>query len=152
MKFPKISADKKGFTFIEIIMVVAILMMLAGLGFVFGIDFYKTYSIDTERNIVSSILQKARSRAQNNFNQSPHGVYFQSDNYYVIFQGNSFVARNVAYDQLVPKNQTISVSGISEIIFEQLSGDSSVAGDVILNNSRRISIISINNEGGINWQ
>jgi len=152
MKFPKISADNKGFTFIEIIMVVAILMALAGLGLIFGIDFYKTYSLDTERNVVSSILQKARSRAQNNFNQSSHGVYFQSDNYYVIFQGVSYVSRDVAYDQLIPKNQALSISGISETIFEQLNGDSQIAGDVILNNNRRTSIISINNEGGINWQ
>lgn len=153
MKFLKISADKnKGFTFIEIIMVVAILMALAGLGLIFGIDFYKTYSLDTERNVVSSLLQKARSRAQNNFNQSPHGVYFQSNNYYIIFQGASYALRNVDYDQLIPKNQAINISGISEIIFGQLSGDSQIAGNVILNNNKRTLIISINNEGGINWQ
>lgn len=153
MKFLKISADKnRGFTFIEIIMVVAILMALTSLGLVFGIDFYKTYSLDTERNVVLSILQKAKSRAQNNFNQSPHGVYFQSNDYYIIFQGASYVSRNVDYDQAIPKNKAININGISEIVFKQLSGDSQIAGNVILDNNKRTLIISTNNEGRINWQ
>lgn len=139
-----------GLTFIEIIIVIAILTILASLGLIFGIDFYKNYGLDAERNIVLSILQKSRGQAQNNINQSPHGIYFQSDNY-VLFQGASYTSRNSIYDQIIPKNPAINVSGLSEIVFEQLNGRPQIIGDIVLDNAKRSLTISINNEGGINW-
>jgi Tfp pilus assembly protein FimT len=150
MKLRKTSEDK-GFTLVEIIIVVAVLMVIAGLGLIFGIDFYRNYIIDTERNTVLSVLQKARSRSQNNINQSAHGVCFQSNNY-VVFQGDSYALRNPAYDQTIPKNPVINASGLSEVVFKQLNGDSQTVGNIILNNGRRSAIILINNEGKIDWQ
>lgn len=139
-----------GFTLIETIIAIAILTIIASLGLVFGIDFYKTYSLDAERNMIVSVLQKARSRAQNNINQSPHGVSFQA-NEYIIFQGASYISRSVAYDQIIPKNPAIVVNGFSEAVFEQLNGNSQTIGDIVLDNGKRLAIISINNEGRINW-
>ncbi len=150
MKSPKVLKGK-GFTLIETIIAVAILTILASLGLVFGIDYYKSYSLNAEQNMVISVFQKARSRAQNNINQSPHGVSLQP-NSYVIFQGSSYASRNVAYDQTVPKNPAIGVSGISEATFEQLNGNSQTVGDIVLDNGKRTATISINNEGRINWQ
>jgi hypothetical protein len=119
-------------------------------GLIFGVDFYKTYSFDAERNTILSVLQKARSRALNNINQSPHGVSFQSNNY-VIFQGASYASRDLNYDQAIPKNPAINASGLSETVFQQLSGEVQSGGDIVLDNGKRTSIISINNEGRINW-
>lgn len=150
MKLLKVLKDRGGFTLIEIIIAIGILTILSGLGLIFSVDFYRSYSLDSERNMVVSVLQKVRSRAQNNINQSLHGVSFQS-NGYVLFQGASYALRDSDYDEIIPKNLTIGVSGISEAIFEQLNGNSQTIGDVSLDNGKRTLIISINNEGKIDW-
>ncbi len=139
-----------GLTLIEILIVAGIIVFLAGLGLFLGIDFYKNYSFYSERNIIVGILEKARNQALNNIGQSNHGVYFQTSNY-VIFQGNSYASRNSAYDQIIPASSLINRSGLQEIIFNQLNGESSTSGDIILSGGNHTSTISINNEGGINW-
>lgn len=150
IKFLRSKSGATGFTLIEILMVAAIIVFLAGLGLFFGIDFYKNYAFYSERNILVGILEKARNQALNNIGQSNHGVYFQTSNY-VIFQGNSYASRNSAYDQIIPASSLINRSGLQEIVFNQLNGESSATGDVILSGGNHTSIISINNEGGINW-
>lgn len=144
-------ATKQGFTLIEILVVVAIMVMIIGMGFSINFDFYKTYALSSERDIVIGVLMKARNKAANNFNQSAHGV-FVNQNGYTMFQGPSYVSRNTSYDELIKRNNSVAVSGIQEIIFEQLTGSlTSSAGDVTLDNGAKSVNISLNSEGRINW-
>lgn len=139
-----------GFTLIEILITVGILTILSGVGLFLSMDFYRGYSFNYERNLLVSILQKARSESMANINQSAHGFYYDGSNY-IIFEGNSYSAGNPK-NKIFPSAKSVSVicSPSCEIVFQQLSGDATAA-DITISGNSKTTIISLNEEGRINW-
>lgn len=137
-----------GFTLTEILISVGIFIFIMGLGLFLSIDFYRSYLFLTERDMVISILQKARSNAISNINEKRHGVYFDS-NRYILFEGDNYLtaSNTISFEG----NQAIKRSGMNEVVFEQLTGKANVTGgDLILKDNIRPDItISINYEGRI---
>lgn len=145
------SNSKTGFSLVELLIVVAIIVVVSGLGLFVSLDFYKTYALNSERDIVIGILMKARNRATNNFNESRHGIFIDSTGY-TIFQGTSYALRNTSYDELIKRSNSVTATGVSEIVFEQLTGSLTTGeGDITLSNNVKSINISLNNEGRINW-
>src|SRR6266478_725777 len=81
--------DQEGFTLVEIMIAVAIFMMLLGFGLIISMDFYRSYSFNSERNIALAVLRKARTEAMVNLDQAPHGVHITATQY-TIFEGASY--------------------------------------------------------------
>ena len=153
------SMKQNGFTLVEILIVIAIVTIILGLSLFLSMDFYKSYSFHSEKNVIVSILQKARSESMNNINQTPHGVYFDNTSglKYILFEGSS-------YDSASTSNIEIDSSfGISldsptlpfSIVFDQLSGDCSSCGssgiDIVSSQGSSAFDININSEGRITW-
>ena len=143
------SRSDKGFTFVEIIIVLGLLTMLAGFSVFIGLDGYRGYAFRTERAVLVSTLQKARAESLNNVNQSPHGVRF-STNDYVLFEGTDYLSRDSSKDETVTTSYGVTFSGSPEIVFEQLSGDSTDSS-VALTDGIRTVTVSINGEGRISY-
>jgi prepilin-type N-terminal cleavage/methylation domain-containing protein len=149
-----------GFTLIEVLVVMGLLAAIAGLVSFANFDSWRGYTFRSERNLLVSVLHKARSQSISNIclgsaltctDGKPHGVKIQGDKY-IIFQGASFIARDAAFDQNIDAAGTVSHAGISEVVFAQLSGDAvGTAGDIIFDDGIRTVTISINNEGRINF-
>lgn len=156
MKLPRQSGDsarggRAGFTLIEIVIAVAILVALAGLGLIVGIDLYKSNVLGTELDNAVNVLQKARAEAQANIGGSPHGISLQS-NRYVIFRGSSYAARDPLYDEEILISPIITATGSSEIVFSQLSGNANASGTITLTDERGVSfVVSVDSEGRIDW-
>lgn len=152
MVLPNILHRANGFTIIEILVAVAILTAIFGLGLFLSFDFYKSYAARAEKNVVISVLQKARSQAMDNINQTKHGVHFsESPLTYTLFEGSS-------YNPINPTNLAITASyGITvtspalplDVIFDQLSGE--VASSPITITLSEGTTITINDEGRISW-
>ena len=139
-----------GFTLIEITIVLAIVVGLTAIGLTVGVDSYSRYNFHSEKDTAVSMLQKARSGAINNIGESWHGVYFGNATDIILFRGQGatqdYAHRNSAFDFKMEKCGGVMYSGASEIVFNQLSGDTS--GGIVTINSANITI---NNEGGIDW-
>lgn len=150
MRLHRHSADSRGFSLVETVVVVAILVALAGLGWWTSLSFYRTYALNAEEDIVVSLLTRARAYAMHNINQSAHGLYFGNGEY-VLFQGNSYASRDAQYDERTLRTYAVTVSGIAEVTFAPLSGEVNAPGDIVLADQRRSVTISINNEGRIEW-
>jgi len=143
--------SNKGFTLIEFLIVMTITAVIVGVGSFAGYDFYKTYALNAERDVLVSSLAKARNQSMNNLNESVHGVFIDA-NGYTVFQGSSYASRDQAYDELIKGNSLVTLTGIKEVTFEKLSGDlTTPEGDIDLSNGTRSTIISLNNEGRIEW-
>jgi prepilin-type N-terminal cleavage/methylation domain-containing protein len=141
--------DNIGFTLIEIIVVIGILGILSSLGYLVTMDFYKSYAFNAERDTIVAILQKTRSQSLANINESSHGVHFGSGQY-VIFQGLAYNSGD-AFNQAILSSFAITHSGLTDVVFTQLSGDASPSGSLILSDGKRSAAIFINSEGQINW-
>lgn len=133
-------------------MVVAITGALLFLGLVMGFDTLKNYARRSEREVVVTVLTKARSRAMNNIGQSPHGVCLDASDY-VIFRGTQYRA-GVSPQEKIPGNLRSSPFGLpacdsGAIIFSQLAGTTSPA-IVRITEGGIVSVVEINAQGRIN--
>lgn len=159
MESPSICRSNKvsGFTLIETLISIGILALLGGLGLVIGIDSYKSSSFRSEKIIIVSTLQKARSRAMNNIDEQKHGVHFQTTPSvkYIIFEGPDYATRVVSKDQIIDASFGVEISGSTEVVFEQLSGSCltcAPANEITVSHDGKSNTITINNEGRIHSQ
>lgn len=123
--------------------------IIASFGALVGFGLYTSSSFNAESALLVGVLQKARSQSLNNINQSEHGVHLEADKF-ILFQGNIFNpsdSKNIDFEA----NTRISHSGLSDVIFSQLSGDANPTGTIILSGLNRTATITINSEGGISW-
>ncbi len=151
---------EKGFTLVELMVVIGLIAMIGTLGMLLSFDYYRNNSFFSEQKIIVSVLQKARNQAMNNVCQGTctkgkaHGVKFDKvANKYIIFQGNSYGARDTAFDDEIEVTPTISISGMDEVVFSQLSGNASVTGgNLTVSGSGRTAVIEVNSNGRIDVQ
>lgn len=129
----------------------AITAFFLAIGIFLSADLYKSSLFRADADTIGSVLQRARSRAVNNINESPHGVHVTTSDY-TIFEG-------ITFDSSDPKNEFIPIgSGYSftpatpfDIVFEQLSGEADFNGDIVITNTSKTTTVNINNEGRIDF-
>ncbi|KKS06894.1 MAG: hypothetical protein UU61_C0027G0001, partial [Parcubacteria group bacterium GW2011_GWB1_41_4] len=93
---------KNGFSLVEVVIVIGLISILASLGLFFSLGYYNVYVLNAETDLLATLFKKTRTRAIGNFNQSRHGVFVDSINrQYIVFQGNSFAARDPVFDEVV---------------------------------------------------
>lgn len=145
----------RGFSLIEVLVVLALLGIVLGSTLFFTADTYQRTAFLSERDSLVSLLQTARGKALNNVNQRRHGVALYPVGYrgYVLFEGDTFISSDLASRTFTPASYevTIDVASSVEIVFEQLSGNASYDGQIILIDQNRMATTSIfvNYEGAI---
>ncbi len=136
----------------------SILAVVGTLLFGIDINLFERYSFRDERDQILGLMIRARSDAMNNLcvggicsGPLPHGVHFEAGKA-TLFQGNTFDQNDQQNDVHV-LNPAISVRGVSEIIFQNLSGDASTtpldSELIISDQSGNISTIYISSVGQI---
>lgn len=147
-----------------------ILAIIAGMGLSFSFDSYRGYLFRAEYTGVTHVIAKARNHSVNNYNESPHGVYFdQANNQYVYFVGDTYNSAD-PQNEIYPQNPAFTIDGPTglgndfTIVFEQLSGgvddahsdcDGTPSDECLITFSGggvRVQTVEINESGGIIWQ
>jgi prepilin-type N-terminal cleavage/methylation domain-containing protein len=147
----------RGFTLIEIVVVIGIITILAALIAFVDLNNYRGDAFRAEVSALGVALQTARADSLNNINQEMHGVAIHPGGYdgYVLFQGGSYATRDSTYDESIKAayGVTFGASSPTEIVFQQLSGDTSYDGDItFIDPNRAMTMaITINHEGKISW-
>ena len=154
MRSPSISIRHqsiRGFTLIEILVVVGIFAILATYALFLSMDFYRRYSFRSERDILVNVLQRTRTRALSNINASAHGVRIEPGQY-TIFQGSYNTSPD--YEVIKPNYNVTITTPVSpsplDIIFQPLTGDTATTS-VTLSSDLNHSTIWINPEGRISY-
>ncbi len=144
----------KGFSLIEVMVVMTMITLLAGVGLVMNLDDFRSYLFRDERNVLVTVLQKARSQAVNNVcigsgctDGLPHGVHLAPGKY-TIFQGSSFNP-DASTNQDIDGNANMSLAYTTpDILFGQLSGQVATDWDVVLDDAYgHTTAVSVNKEG-----
>jgi prepilin-type N-terminal cleavage/methylation domain-containing protein len=147
--------DIKGFTLIEIVVTLAILLTILSLGTLMSLDAYRGYAFRSERSLLVSALLRARAEAMNNMGASAHGVCYASVSgvySYLSFRGTLCDPSSSLNDRR-EASKTITVTGLSAgspVVFTQLSG-TTTAALIHLSDGVHSADIIINHEGTINW-
>lgn len=147
-------SGQAGFTFIEVMIVIAITLFFAGMGIFLSTDVYRSSLFRADADSVVSVLQRARNRAINNINESTHGVHITTSGY-TIFQGPTF-DQNDLKNEFVPigSGYTFTPAVPIDIVFQQLSGEANFNGSLVVTNISKNPIpmtVNINNEGRIDY-
>jgi prepilin-type N-terminal cleavage/methylation domain-containing protein len=121
----------RGFTLLEIIIVVAIMSVVGAIGITSFRSFQRYADIDASANQIVAVLREARDRTAATDVASAYGVHFESGRY-VRFLGPVYdegAVTNVVYT-LPPALELydINVGGDSDIIFNSLDGSADQAG------------------------
>jgi len=135
----------KGFTLVEILIVIVIVSFLLIFTLSWGMDFWKTQQIDSMAEEVIQALRRARLSSVSSGSDSSSGVYFDSGRY-VLFRGTSYASRDS--EEVFLSDASFS-GDISEVVFSKLEGMPSNTGDIILTVSGKTRTININSAGRI---
>lgn len=143
--------NKKGFTVIELLVVIAIFVVFAGLGEQAFFSFQSKSNLEIATNNVVEALRHAKSNAQQVQGDTKWGIKINA-NEIIVFSGDSYALRNMALDQSISLTSGISPSGLSEVVFEKVSGKTLGMGTITLTGKDQIKDIIINSYGIINYE
>ena len=141
----------KGFTLLELILVVATITVLAGI----AIPVYSTLQIKNDLDIATNIslqtLRRAQILSQAVDGDSTWGVQFQTSDI-TLFKGVSYGARDTNFDETFSLNGNVTPTGATEIIFSKLLGNPNTTGTLTLTNTNNeIQNITIGSKGQLDY-
>lgn len=140
-----------GFTLLEVLLSVAIIGILAGLGTPIYQSFQVRNDLDIAGNTIAGSLRRAQVLSQGVDGDTTWGLYVQSGEI-TLFQGSSYASRDVDFDEVFILPASIIPSGISEIVYNKFTGEPQITGTIILtSNSNETRNITINEKGTITY-
>jgi len=149
MASPKIYIRNYGFTFLEILLTLALFVIVASLSLAASLDVYKSFNYADSQSLLLTLLRRARSDAVNNIDGLPHGIFIQNHTY-ILFEGRNYQARNQTRDLTFPTSSNIDMSGNTEVVFAPLSATTSSGQIILEDHIHKQTIITIGDEGQIN--
>ncbi|MEK7178816.1 MAG: type II secretion system protein [Patescibacteria group bacterium] len=123
-----------GFSFIEIIVVIAIFLLMSTVGFQSFSLFKQNADLDAAADMGVSLLSQARSKTVAAEGGSRYGIHFEQDSL-TLFTGASYVPGASGNEKFVLPTtiemSAISVSGGgSDVVFKKLTGETDNDGTI----------------------
>lgn len=139
----------KGFTLIELILVIAITAIVAALSVPFVQSFQTSTDLYTHANTITKTLRRVQQQSIVGQNDSSWGVYFDNGiKSLIVFKGDNYISRDPDFDQPIeyPAVFNLTTDFGNEFYFSIYSGQPSASGLITLdglnNESKTISITS----------
>lgn len=139
---------KNGFTLIELILVIALVAIISSFSAPVYTSFISKNNLENKTFEIKGVLTKAESNTISGKQDLNWGVYFLP-NKFILFAGDSYISRNPAFDETHSFPSSVSVSGISEIVFQSPRGQPSTTGTITITSQGDSNTVSINSEGSV---
>lgn len=152
--------DVKGFTLMELLVIVAAVLILAAMAASSFRFFGQSSDLNNNTEEIVNALRMAQQKTLASESASQYGVYFStssSPHQYTLFKGASYALRDVSFDeihQLSKKTEIFEINllGAREAVFSKVSGNASPSGVLKLRLSEDVSktaAVSIDQSGRI---
>lgn len=141
---------KKGFTLLELILVVALLAITSATIAPIYFSAKELNDLNDSANAVASSLRKAQLLSMAVEGDSSWGLKL-NDNEIIIFKGDNYLSRDISGDEIFKVNKNIRATSLDEIVFSKFSGRPNLSGDIVLTNNKKNRILNINSLGVIEY-
>lgn len=138
----------RGFTFIELMLVIALITLIGAFIAPVGLSYYQSQLLNETSDGLVSALRQAQSFAYTGRHNHAFGVFVTADAY-TIFEGDTYASRIISEDMIFPIASTVTVSGLQEIVFSEMSGIPRATGVVTAVSGNKMSHIDILPSGNI---
>ncbi|MDD5639503.1 MAG: prepilin-type N-terminal cleavage/methylation domain-containing protein [Candidatus Pacebacteria bacterium] len=122
----------KGFTMIELLLTIAMVVILIGITIPFFSQFSKN-NLQIDSEMVVDSIRTAKLSAISQKNNSGWGVHFQSEKI-TIFKGISFEMREISFDEEIDISDNYIFSGVNDIFFSPFNGIPNKTGVIVMEN------------------
>ena len=141
---------QKGFTLVELLLVIALILIVAVPSLMFGGNFMGSmYTDDAAQNFKSALIE-ARGNAMSGKENSPWGVKLEQGEF-LVFAGDSYASRDSQFDTGYAINRNVNIANFDEVVFSSPSGLPDQAfSDVCFEWGSKEEHVSFNSEGVIN--
>ena len=136
----------RGFTLIEMVVVIGIMAIVAGLGATVSFTFLRGQRLQSAAEMIMAEALRAQIDAYTQAGDKAHGIKVLSDSV-VRFVGSSYAGRTVAQDEVDTFPGSITVSGLSEWDFAAASFYPGTAGTMTLSDGDQSYDLSISSYG-----
>ncbi len=140
-----------GFTLIEVLLSIAIISILAGI----GIPVYQSLQVRNDLDVaavtIAQNFRRAQILSQAMEGDTTWGISIQNQSI-TLFQGASYAGRNQNFDEVFDVPNSIALSGTQEVVFAKFSGEPYTTGTVTLTtNTNETRNITINTKGMVSY-
>jgi prepilin-type N-terminal cleavage/methylation domain-containing protein len=143
----------RGFTLIEIMVVVSISVIISSMIFLGLYSFGGEYNLKRTTEETVSLLERAKSLSINSYNGSKHGIYFTATSAH-LFAGDVWNSDSIEYTMSYANGVSLATSSFTTssttVIFEKITGETNTYGSLkyyLKNNPTSSSTIQINKTG-----
>lgn len=138
----------KAFSYLEIVIVIAILAIFGGMTLLYGQTSQVRADVNAESGNLASYLRLAQSQAMSGEGNSDHGVHLEADKY-ILFEGSSYTPGNPAnYEIRLPNTLEITNlnlnGGGNDVIFTIPKGETTKFGSFDLSSAQINKTVTFN--------
>lgn len=139
----------RGFTFIEVILVVSLAMIVGATAAWFSLHFLSERQTILSADMLQASLEQAHLYALSGKADTAWGITQQGSTL-VLFAGNAYAERSPEWDEVWDLPQGVTVSGLGEIMFEKITG-ATVAKSFRIEGPTQTLSGTMNQEGMVQW-
>lgn len=137
----------KGFTLVEIVITIALVSIILGLGLFASQELYRRQGLSHEVDALAVLLIRARDYSLTGLENAPHGVCLTEDAF-VLFDSPGTI-------EMTSRHAAVRVEGLpgcsdGGIVFSLLSA-TTTDSVITLTEGERAATIEINREGMVRW-
>ena len=141
----------RGFTVIELLVVIAIIGLLLMAFPVAITSFQESRQIGTAIQATVQSARRAQALSRATASDASWGVSVQTGSV-ILFQGASYATRDAAFDEVLEFSDAVQVTGITEIVFDKLTGEPDVTGTIDFETDVSIRTLIMYETGALQYE
>lgn len=142
----------RGFTLVELVIVLAIMLLLSAVVGTLASNTLPKSQLASEIALVADTLRRAQALTIAGKHDSPWGAHFTGSTM-TLFAGSSYATRDPQYDALHTFPDGLAVSGLTDVVFVSVSGETANVGIVTLtaSSTSESRTITVNAQGLVEY-